>query len=104
MSLEILDIIEIVYTGSSGENKRRIVMGYSDDESMVRVDFFRKSGKWYTTEAVKWTGGWDNVSIHDAFKKSLRDHLGDRLSDMNAVCLHPYHRYAHPLWLRNGWE
>ena len=33
-------------------------MGYSEDETMVRVDFFKPSGKWYTTEAVKWTGAW----------------------------------------------
>ena len=29
-------------------------MGYSEDDSMVRVDFFKTSGRWYTTEAVKW--------------------------------------------------
>lgn len=83
-------------------------MGYSEDPAMVRVDFFKPSGKWYCDEAVKWTGMWtgDNnrggQSIHEAFAQSLRDHLGNRLSDMDAVCLYPYHEHSHPLCIRNG--
>ena len=80
-------------------------MNYSDDESSVRVDFWKPSGKWYTTEAVKWTGGYKDVLIHDAFAKSLRDHFADhpnRLSDMTATCLEPYHEFSHPIQLRNG--
>jgi len=81
-------------------------MGYSEDEDMVRVDFFEESGKWYTTEAVKWTGAWEGKiqPIHDAFKKSLRDHFKDilRLSEMDAICLQPYHEHAHPICVKNG--
>lgn len=80
-------------------------MNYSNDESMVRVDFFKPSGKWYTTEAVKWTGGYRDVHIIDAFKASLREHLEGRLSDMDAVCLEPYHEHQHPIMLKNGsWD
>lgn len=79
---------------------------YSEDEEMVRVDFFKPSGKWYATHAVKWTGGYNATElIYDAFKKSLRDHLAkepDRFSGMTAVCLHPYHELEHPLMLVNG--
>ena len=84
---------------------------YTDDASSVRVDFFRPSGKWYTTEAVKWTGEWKGeVLIHDAFKKSLQDHFKadfegnrpNRLSEMIAVCLDPYHQNEHPLMLMPG--
>lgn len=80
---------------------------YSDDPAMVRVDFFKSSGKWYETEAVKWTAGWskDSCLIHDGFKQSLRDHFKDnpdRLSDMDAVCLEPYHERSHPICVRNG--
>lgn len=80
---------------------------YSDDPAMVRVDFFKSSGKWYETEAVKWTGEWkgDKQLIHDAFKKSLKDHFKDypdRLSDMDAICLEPYHEYSHPIQVKNG--
>ena len=79
-------------------------MGYTEDPAMVRVDFFKSSGKWYCTEAVKWTGGWKGADtlIHDAFAKSLRDYLGNRLSEMDAICLHPYHEYEHPICIRNG--
>ena len=77
---------------------------YTDDSSSVRVDFFKPSGKWYTTEAVIWTGNWakDEGLIYDAFTKSLRDHLGTRLSDMVAVCIEPYHELSFPLMLGPG--
>jgi hypothetical protein len=83
-------------------------MGYSESPEMVRVDFFKSSGKYYTTEAVKWTGQWKGnlekggQMIHEAFAESLRDHLGTRLREMDAVCLHPYHEYEHPLCIREG--
>lgn len=79
-------------------------MGYTTDPAMVRVDFFKPSGKWYCTEAIKWTGHWKATeqSTHDAFKKSLRNNLGDRLKDMDAVCIHPYHEWEFPLCIRQG--
>lgn len=83
-------------------------MGYSESDAMVRVDFFRSSGKWYLTEAVLWTGVYEACTggtIYDEFKKSLRDHFKDspeRLSEMDAVCLEPYHQFAHPIQVRNG--
>ena len=55
-------------------------MGYSEDDSMVRVDFFKSSGKWYTAEAVKWLDY--KGDIHDIFKRSLDGHLEGRLSGM----------------------
>lgn len=92
-------------------------MGFTMDEGMVRVDFFKLSGKWYTTEAVKWITYWSPRSkylrgdqtgllIHDAFKEALKAHLWNeedqryRLSDMEAVCLEPYHEGAFPLMMR----
>ena len=78
-------------------------MGFTTDDSMVRVDFFKPSGKWHTTEAIEWTGGYFSVNIHEAFKKSLRDAFPNgTFSDMDAVCLEPYHENAHPLCCRNG--
>lgn len=77
---------------------------YSDNADSVRVDFFKKSGKWYTTEAVKWTGKYgDGSLIHREFAKSLLDHLTVdgkvRLNDMVAVCLEPYHQHSHPMMM-----
>jgi hypothetical protein len=82
------------------------MMGYSEDEAMVRVDFFKPSGKWYTTEAIKWTGAWkDGTLIHDEFAKSLRDGLGNRLKEMDAICLEPYHQNEHPIQIKaGGWN
>lgn len=84
-------------------------MGYSENDSMVRVDFFKPSGKWYETEAVKWTGEWKSSTlIHDAFAQSLRDHFKDRpnrLSEMDAICLEPYHENSHPIQIKaGGWN
>lgn len=78
-------------------------MGYSEQEDVVRVDFFRDTGKWYTTEAVRWCGGYSKESgIMEAFRTSLRQHLLQpsgklRLAGMFAVCLEPYHELSHPL-------
>lgn len=81
---------------------------YSDDPSMVRVDFFKPSGKWYATEAIKWDHYGTEESnkgelIYDTFKRCLQDQLKGRLSEMIAVCLHPYHQHAHPLMLKDGY-
>lgn len=76
-------------------------MGYITDDTQVRVDFFKPSGKWYCTESMKWKGY--NGLIHDEFKDSLRDHLKDdkgRLSGMIAVCLEPYNEHSHPLMIK----
>ena len=76
-------------------------MGYIEDDSYVRVDFFipRINGaEYYTTESVKWTGDWEKDLITEAFHKSLKDHFGNnpRLIEMYAVCLEPYHRHCFP--------
>lgn len=83
-------------------------MGYSENNKMVRVDFFKESGKWYTTESVKWTGEWEGRKqlISDAFAQSLIDHFAigrpDRLSDMDAICIHPYYEFEYPICIKNG--
>lgn len=79
-------------------------MGYSENSAMVRVDFFKESGKWYTTEAVEWVGSYEE-DIMRGFAQSLVNHLKGRLSDMDAVCLHPYHKYEYPIQIKQGeWE
>jgi hypothetical protein len=85
-------------------NKIILMGNYSDDADSVRVDFFKKSGKWYTTEAVKWTGGYKDVLIHRAYAKSLLEHLTThdgrlRLDDMVAICLEPYHEHSCPMMM-----
>ena len=49
---------------------------YSDKPSMVRVDFFKESGKWYTTEAIDMLEAWDSpLLIHEAVKQCIIKHL-----------------------------
>lgn len=73
-------------------------MGFTTDESSVRVDAFKPSGKWVSTFSVQFKT-YDNCCIHDAFKEALRDALGVRLKGMTMVCIEPYHQYSHPISL-----
>lgn len=78
---------------------------YSNDADSVRVDFFRDTGKWYTTEAVKMSGQYEGGSLYDIFIAALLAHLTQpdgtiRLAGMWAVCLDPYHEHSHPLMRR----
>ena len=47
-------------------------------------------------------GATMNKIIFEEFAKSLCDHLGDRLCDMDAICLEPYHEGAFPLQIKAG--
>lgn len=75
-------------------------MNYSNEPSMVRIDFWKPSGKWYTTEAMKWVGY--NGYIWDEFKDSLQKHLGIRMADMTVTCLEPYNKNSFPLCYKDG--
>lgn len=77
---------------------------YHNLPDYVRVDFFKPSGKWYTTESVKWLEYMNN-DIVETFKESLREHFKqtpNRLSEMSAICLHPYSRYPYPVCIHKG--
>lgn len=67
----------------------------------VRVDFFKRSGKWYTTEEMEWSSLNPNIQL--GFAESLYNHLkrdlGTRLDDMIAICLEPAHINAFPLMM-----
>lgn len=68
---------------------------------MVRVDFFKDSGKWYTTEEMLWRH-WDGtMQVHDAFIRSLQASFNGMYDGMTAVCLEPYHEHAYPVMLKN---
>jgi len=77
-------------------------VGFCEDEDMVRVDFFRPGGKWYTTEAVRWLYYDDGMTVMETFKLSLKKHLNGRLDGMTAVCLEPYHVNAYPVMVTVG--
>ena len=67
----------------------------------TKVFFFKPSGKWSTTETVKWVGD-GTTCIFEEFKNSLIEHFKNnpnRLSDMIAICIEPIHKNAHPIQL-----
>jgi hypothetical protein len=73
---------------------------YCENPTMCRVDFFKPSGKWYDSDAICFEGLYDEPLIHDAFRKALANAgLLNRVG-FTAVCLEPYHKYAHPIMLR----
>jgi len=76
---------------------------YSMHEEHVRVDFWKPSGEWYTTEELVWKGGedisWDKnkgLFLHDQFKLLLQQQI-PRFVGMRATCLEPYHELSHPI-------
>ena len=74
-------------------------MGYSDKESIVRVDFFKPSGKWYDTRAVDMDGFYNTDVIHEAVKLALHK-AGCADRGFIAVVLKPYHKNSFPVMLK----
>ena len=92
-------------------------MGFSTNDKMVRVDVFKESGKWYLTTELFWDrynsyipeedqnnedlmAGKLVETIHDTFERLALKQFAGRYQGMIAVCLEPYHEYAHPLMIR----
>jgi hypothetical protein len=77
------------------------MQNYSNDSSSVRVDFFRPSGKWYTTEAVKLNGNdYNTTDPVNSFRMVVQAHLNGRLKGMWAVCLQPYYNLEFPIMIK----
>lgn len=71
---------------------------YTDNPGMVRVDYFKPSGKWYMTEAHDMSDYYNDPDIHRAIEAMLeRD--GRNLKHFTRVILEPYHRNAYPIML-----
>lgn len=79
-------------------------MGYSKNDSMVRVDFFKQTGKWYTTEELLWDRFHSTINgefedIRETFKRLLDEQFPFNYTEMFAVCLHPCHEHEHPIFV-----
>lgn len=82
-------------------------MGFTVNGSMVRVDRFKESGKWYDTLEVDMTSYYNLSFIHDAVRYSLilmagNDEFVESWLNQGGffVCLEPYHVNAHPVVLK----
>lgn len=77
-------------------------MNYSNEESACRIDFFKPSGKWYTTAAIRME--YESTENHLGIIAALRADPGQfrmpdgafRFAGMWAVVIDPFHKHAHP--------
>jgi len=75
-------------------------MGFTLDDSYIRVEMFKPSGKWYETIApqMEYAGG----HIVDRFRKAVEKELDGRLRGYWAVCFDPYDLNPYPLMIKIG--
>lgn len=76
---------------------------YSDKPNNCRVDFFKEGGKWYTTEAIMFDNDLYDRDPKVALCSALKRQIGNRLNDMDAVCLDPYVEHSFPVKVRD-WD
>lgn len=78
-------------------------MGYTTDSGMVRVDYFKPSGKWYMTEAIDMSPWYNRDDIYQAVEFALDDSRPERnsgwWSQFTVVVLKPYHKNAYPIMI-----
>ena len=74
---------------------------YSAIASRCRVDFFKESGKYYTTEEIEFPPETYDYDPYSAVAVSLKTQLGKRLDGMTAVCLEPYCSHPYPIMIKN---
>lgn len=79
---------------------------YSQHPGMVRVDFYRPSGKWYMTEEMQMDRHYGDLSIYNAVEESIKEAFPDTgmrwLSQFIVVVAEPYHTNAFPVMLMPG--
>jgi len=82
----------------------------------VKIYFFgTNTGMWYMTNEVHWPDElYQEVNLHNAFKKVLNDNLNflienikssdakSILRELDVVCPEPHHLFSYPICLKNG--
>jgi hypothetical protein len=76
-------------------------MNYSTNTAMCRVEFFRETGKWYTTESLVLNYSHPKGPI-GALLQACDEQLEGRLKGMWAVCFDPYHEHGYPVMVKVG--
>ena len=88
-------------------------MGYTSNESRVRIDIFRKSGKWYTSGSVDMDGFYNGhhpdeavmlacqkeFDMSDAGEWPLSTSPQDAIKEYYFVCLEPYCEHSFPVMI-----
>ena len=74
---------------------------YSDNPGMVRAEFFRPSGKWYTTEALDMNKFYREATPIDAVIAALEIHR-EMSNNYIIIVTEPYHKNPYPVCLTPG--
>ena len=72
-------------------------MGYAVSDSIVRVDQFKPTGKWYQTLAIEMTGLYDSESPHFAVRSALVV-AGHNIDFTHLPVPYSYRHYLHNRW------
>ena len=78
-------------------------MGYAVEDSKVRLDRFKQSGKWYDSYSLDMQGFWDvGPTPHDAVQAAM-DKQGIRgIEGGFVIVLEPYHKHSYPVVIFAG--
>jgi hypothetical protein len=71
-------------------------MGYSEDDSIVRCDFFNENGKWKYTVALNMRNFYDADTTYQAVEYALKEQYPNKYTGLWYVVLEPYHKNSHP--------
>lgn len=76
-------------------------MGYHEEDSRVRIDIFKPSGKWSQSLAIDMGTHYNSNDIHQSVLTLTELALGGPLSlNYYIVCLEPYHKFSHPVLIK----
>lgn len=70
---------------------------YSLTPNHCRVDFWKKSGKWYDTVCVVFRNKDYGACIHESLSRALYASQPNNYIGMTATCLEPYNENTHPI-------
>lgn len=74
---------------------------YSENPGMVRVDYWKPSGKWYMTEAIDMSDYWGLPDLFKAIELSLDESRPTRepgwWRQFTVTVSEPYHEKAYPV-------
>lgn len=74
-------------------------MGYSENNGMVRVDYFKHSGKWYMTEALDMSAFYNHGIYPGEAVRAALVAAGRLCPGFHKVVLHPYFNSGYPVMI-----
>lgn len=72
---------------------------YTTNSGMVRVDYFRQSGKWYMTEELDMSGFYDHGIYPAQAVRAALEAKGRLFPHFHKVVLDPYVESSYPVMI-----